>query len=280
MRKKQKKKHLRRNKKKRILIYFALVIIICISIFSVIKILEWLKNGKDINDQVSQINDIVSITEVSDSNKTDNINPPNDNNDLYWSYIKMNLIDVDFSDLKQMNQDTIGWIQVNGTNINYPFVQSSDNNYYLNRSFNKEYNKAGWIYLDYRNDITNLSQNTVIYGHGRLDKSMFGSLKNILKSDWYLDKNNYIIKLSTQNQNTMWQVFSIYHIDPTSDYIKTRFIDDNEYENFLKLIDSRSVYDFNTSLDTNDKILTLSTCYNDGKRVVMHAKLIKQENKF
>ena len=67
----------------------------------------------------------------------------------------MNLIDVDFTELKQTNSDVIGWIQVNGTNINYPFVQTNDNSYYLTHAFNKSYNDAGWVFLDYRNNDTN-----------------------------------------------------------------------------------------------------------------------------
>ena len=116
----------------------------------------------------------------------------------------MNLLDVDFTELEKINKDVKGWIQVNGTNINYPFVQTSNNDYYLTHSFNRDYNSAGWIFMDYRNNINNLDKNTILYGHSRLDKTMFGSQKNLLKSDWYKDKNNHIIKLSTNNTNTLW----------------------------------------------------------------------------
>ena len=67
------------------------------------------------------------------------------------------------------------------TNINYPVVQTNDNEYYLGRAFDKSKNDAGWVFMDYRNDVNNLSDNTIIYGHGRLDKTVFGSLKNALK---------------------------------------------------------------------------------------------------
>lgn len=89
----------------------------------------------------------------------------------------MNLINVDFNELKKFNSNTKGWIQVNGTNINYPFVQAKDNKFYLTHSFDKSYNSAGWVFLDYRNNINELSKNTIIYAHGRLDTTMFGSLK-------------------------------------------------------------------------------------------------------
>ena len=189
----------------------------------------------------------------------------------------MDLIDVDISNLKQTNAQTKGWIKVNGTNINYPFVQAKDNDYYLTHSFDKKYNKAGWVFLDYRNTLEPNDKNTILYAHGRYDNTMFGSLKNILKSNWYKNKNNYIVKLSTETENTLWQVFSVYHIKTTSDYIQTEFYSDEEYQSFLNTLLKRSAYNFNTSLNESDRILTLSTCYNEKERVVMHAKLIKKE---
>lgn len=192
----------------------------------------------------------------------------------------MNLINVDFKELKKTNSDVKGWIQVNGTNINYPFVQAKDNDYYLKRALDKTYNEAGWIFLDYRNNIDLLDKNNILYGHGRLDNTMFGSLKNILKSNWYKNSDNYIIKLSTEKANTMWQVFSVYHIPTTSDYLQTKFNSDEEYMKFLKMLYKRSEYDFKINFSKEDKILSLSTCYNNDKeRVVMHAKLIKIQNR-
>ena len=182
----------------------------------------------------------------------------------------MKLIEVDLNNLKTFNSDTVGWIKVEGTNINYPFVQTSDNSYYLTKSFDKKNNDAGWIFLDYRNNINNLDKNTIIYGHGRLNKTMFGSLKDTLNSSWQSNPNNYIIRLSTQNMNSIWQIFSIYKISFTSD---------EEYQNFIDLIKGRTMFNFNTNVNINDKILTLSTCYNDDEKMVVHAKLIKYNNK-
>ena len=188
----------------------------------------------------------------------------------------MNLINVNFEELKKINSNTKGWLQVNGTNINYPFVQANDNKYYLTHSFDKSYNSAGWVFLDYRNDINNLSKNTIIYAHGRLDTTMFGSLKNILKSGWLNNTNNYVVKLSTETENTLWQVFSVYHIPTTSDYIKVDFASNEEFSTWTTMLISRSAYDFNTSVGANDNVLTLSTCYNSAEyRLVVHAKLVK-----
>lgn len=86
---------------------------------------------------------------------------------MYYSYVKMKLIDVNFNELKKINNDTVGWIKVEGTNINYPFVHTNNNDYYLNHSFDKSSNGAGWVFMDFRNNISNFSKNTILYAHGK-----------------------------------------------------------------------------------------------------------------
>ena len=190
----------------------------------------------------------------------------------------MSLLEVNFNELLTKNSDTVGWIQVKGTNINYPIVQTTDNSYYLTHAFDKTKNEAGWVFMDYRNDAVNFNQNTILYAHSRLTGSMFGSLKNILESSWYTNKNNHIIRLSTPTENTMWQVFSVYTIPKESYYITPNFNSNEAYQEFLNTMKSRSEVEFSAEVNTNDKILTLSTCKdNFGNRVVMHAKLIKRE---
>ena len=186
------------------------------------------------------------------------------------------MINVDIGNLKVKNKDTVGWINVNNTNINYPFVQANDNYYYLNHSFDNSVNKAGWVFLDYRNDNNLSDKNNIIYAHSRLDKTMFGSLNDTLKYSWYSNKDNHIIKISTEKENTLWQIFSVYKIPVESYYITTNFLNDSAFEDFLDVIKKRSVFDFNTNLTKDDRILTLSTCYSDKERTVIHAKLIKR----
>ena len=186
--------------------------------------------------------------------------------------------EIDFSKLEQTNSDTKGWITVNGTSIDYPFVQSADNNYYLSHSFDKSPNQAGWVFMDYRNQIDSLDKNTVIYAHGRVDGTMFGTMRNVLNQDWQTDTNNHIIKINTKKNETKWQVFSVYRIETTDDNIQTSFNNITEFQSFLDLISHRSIYDFKTALKENDRILTLSTCYDKTDKIVLHAKLITEQN--
>lgn len=275
------KKKKRKKKKNTTWIFVILCsIFISIIVFCLIKIFIWGKDNKDTSKVINDITNAVNVTLRDDDDNTELVNDTNEEETSdYWYYIKFPLIDVDITELKEKNSDTVGWINVNNTNINYPFVQTKDNSYYLNHSFDKKYNEAGWVFLDYRNSKNLNNKNTILYAHSRLDKTMFGSLSKVLKSSWYNNKDNHIIRLSTDTENTLWQIFSVYKIPEESYYITTNFNSNEEYTKFLNTIKQRSIHNFNTNLDTNDKILTLSTCYSDTERTVVHAKLIKRSPK-
>ena len=261
-----------------ILIFLILFITLNISIYNIIK---WKLDSNKTNEEINTIQENANIEEVQDNKGTEIIKQakkiPKEN--PYWDYIKMNMIDVNFDNLKKINSDVVDWIKINGTNINYPFVQSKDNKYYLTHSFSKSYNNAGLVFLDYRNNNIN-NRNTIIYAHGRTDKTMFGTLRKVLNNGWINNTNNYVIKISTEKENSLWQIFSIYHIPTTNDYLQTEFKDEREYQRFLNILKNRSNHNFNTSITSNNTILTLSTCYNDSEKMVVHAKLIKKQKKY
>lgn len=186
---------------------------------------------------------------------------------------------VEFNTLKKKNEDTIAIIKVNNTNINYVVVKGNDNEYYLNHNFNKEKNVAGWIFGDYRNKFDETDRNLIIYGHNMKDGSMFDSLINVLKKEWYTNEDNHIVKLITEKGYYNYKVFSSYSIKAEDYYINTDFNNDEEYKKFLNTIKNRSIYNYNEEVNESDKILTLSSCIGDGKnRVVLHSKLIDKEN--
>lgn len=267
------KKRKKLNVKNLCLLIFFLVMLI-VFLFSLIKVIMWIIDNNNTNDIIKKV---ANTYEISEKNYDNEVIINENEKDIYFDYMNLKFIDVDINKLKTFNPDTIGFIKVMGTNINYPFVQTLDNDYYLNRSYDKTYNNAGWIFLDYRNNEFN-DKNTIIYGHGRINGTMFGSLKDTLKSSWQNNKDNYIIKISTEKENSIWQIFSVYKIATTSDYLQTTF-SDNEFESFISLIKGRSSYNFETNVTNEDKVLTLSTCYNDNDKMVVHAKLIKYVQK-
>ncbi|WP_461248653.1 class B sortase, partial [Treponema sp. R6D11] len=133
-------------------------------------------------------------------------------------------------------------------------------------------NSAGNPILDYRNKLDD--KNLVIYGHNRKDGSMFGSLKNVLNSNWR--KGNNKITWTTKEGTYTYQVFSTYIRKAENYFNKTSF--GSDFHSFLATIKARSNYNFKVKVEDSDTLLTLSTCYgmsSSNKRLVVHAKLIK-----
>lgn len=179
--------------------------------------------------------------------------------------------------LLSVNPETVGWLKVNNTNIDYPVVQAPNNKYYLEHNFNFEDDHDGWVFMDYRDDAVNLSKNTIIYAHNRYYSGvMFGSMYKIRNAGWYNNKENMIVKFDTLYGEHEWRVFSIYRIPKTSDYLQVNFSSDEEWNEFINLLKYRSVKDFGVKVGPNDKILTLSTCSSTrDTRLVLHAVMVK-----
>lgn len=283
------KKTRKKIKKKIINQYF---LVFMISIFSLAiggyTLFKWYNEGREVNDIMqdvlknTEIEEIVAFTPDEIPEITEKISPNTTQKygEDYWKYMQMTMISVDFDELLRINNDTRGWLYINNTNVNYPFVQGEDNSYYLTHSFDKKYNVAGWLYADYKSNFENFENNTVIYGHGRVDQVMFGSLRNVLENSWYTNKDNQIIKLSTPEKNTLWQIFSIYTIPSESYYLTHTFENDITYQKFLDTMLSRSIYNFGIKVNSSDKILTISTCLdNNGNRIVVQAKKIKEQSR-
>lgn len=281
------KKHKSKLKIK-ILNKYSILLIICIVslLFGGVTLFNWYNEGKDVNHLMkdilenTKIEEKVAFTATEIPEVTGEAYESQKYGEDYWNYMKMTMMSVDFSDLKAINTDTKGWLYVNNTNVNYPFVQGEDNSYYLTHSFDKSYNVAGWLFADYKSNFNKFLKNTVIYGHGRVDQVMFGSLESVLNESWYTNKENQIIKLSTPEKNTLWQIFSIYTIPSESYYLTHTFENDASYQKFIDTMLSRSIYNFGIPVNVEDKILTLSTCLdNNGNRIVIQAKLIKEQSR-
>ena len=224
-------------------------------------------------------NDILASTEILEKENTEVIKQENYIPNSTDEYSNISFLSVDFKELLEQNKETVAWLKVNNTKVNYSVVQHSDNEYYLKHDFNRNYNANGWVYGDYRDDFKYFGNNTIIYAHNLTNRTMFGSLAWCLKESWYTNEENHYIKISTPYSNTVWRIFSIYTIKPEVYYLKTYFSTDEEHQEFLDTLKDRSIYKFtDENLTTDDKILTLSTCSDDGtKRIVIHAQMVKAE---
>lgn len=130
------------------------LIFLILLVYSSLHIIGWAKNNKE-NKEI-----------ISDIEKSVEIDSTNDEEHKYK---------VKFEELKQKNSDTVAWLKVENTNIEFPVVQAKDNSYYLTYNFNKKYNVAGWVFADYKNKLNGTDKNIVVYGHNMRDDSMFGS---------------------------------------------------------------------------------------------------------
>ena len=267
----------------KIILMVITIILVLVFLLMALNSYKMYEDGVKINNQLDDINTIVySSNEYTIEDNIPDLNylsreefntiqrKSNYSSAYYTNY--SHVID----ELVKINPDTVGWLTVNNSKINYPVVQNKENNtYYLNRDFKKYKNTMGWIFMDYRNDPVDLNKNTIIYGHNiPVGGIMFGSLKNSQSPSWYKNEANQIITFNTKSGDKQWKIFSSYKINVTEDYLVTNFNSNEEYQAFIDMIKSRSIYDFKTPVTTDDKILTLSTCATTNTRIVVHAVLI------
>ena len=179
--------------------------------------------------------------------------------------------------LLTLNPDTVGWIKLNDTNIDYPVVQAKNNKYYLKHNFNFESDNSGWVFMDYRNSKKELSKNTIIYAHNRFSNGvMFGTLDRVLNDNWNNKKSNLTFKFDTLYGEYNWEIFSVYKITATSDYLQVNFSSNEEWQEFANMLKDRSFRKYNVNVGPDDKIITLSTCSTEkDSRLVVHAVLKK-----
>lgn len=175
-------------------------------------------------------------------------------------------INVDFTALKQENEDIVGWLYSENTQINYPVVQSEDNNYYLRRLINGEYNIAGSLFMDYRNNSNLEDNNTIIYGHNMENDTMFGTLQEYKSQEYY--DNHKVLYYFTPEKNYMIQLFAGYTISVESDIYDLSIIDESKIEESIQNSDFKS----DVEVRKEDKIMTLSTCayeYDGARYIIM-----------
>ena len=244
-------------------------------LFSAYKIIRWQAESDITNETIARLQEETPITTIDEDTRTNSVDDSIASSPSDYRYLSFNLIDANLDNLKQTNQNTRGWIYVPGTNINYPYVQTNNNDFYLTHTFDGHWSDAGWVFLDYRNNATLTDRNQIIYAHGRIDGSMFGSLQNVLSPEWQNNLDNHVVKITTESNSSLWRVFSVYRIPKTNDYITTTFNNDTHFTEFINMVKGRSIYDFNTNVNEKDRIITLSTCIGQNDRVVLHAKLIK-----
>jgi len=223
------------------------------------------KDGADLYDEVSQF--VVIPPEPSESKEPDNSAPIETQydetaSDILWP-------EIDFNALREINSDIVGWIYIEGTEINYPIVQGEDNSYYLKHLFSGEWNSSGCLFLDSRNALDFSDIHSVIYGHHMKNGSMFSGLDNYKRQDYYDEHQNAL--LLTPDGNYQITFFAGYVASVEDDAWKLGFRSD-EFENWYSRAIEKSCFQSDTVPAVTDRIITLSTCsyeFNNARFVVL-----------
>ena len=178
--------------------------------------------------------------------------------------------------LQEINDDIVGWIEIEGTKLNNPILQAADNDYYLEHNYKGTYSRAGSIFMDFRNDTANLAKHTILYGHVMRNDSMFGSLSNY--ADEAYAKAHRTIQFETLYAQYELEVFAAYETTTRFYYLETAF-EGKEFGEFIQQIKGRSRIDTGVDISVHDQIVTLSTCTtsdDNDERFVVHAKLVQK----
>lgn len=184
---------------------------------------------------------------------------------------------ADLEALKKINPDAIGWIQIPDTNINYPILQTGNNQDYLRRTITGESNKAGCIFADYRSEKAFQSASTIVYGHNLLNGKMFSDLMKYEDQDWYGEHPFIYIQIPGKVQ--LYEIYSCYRTTNSSQtYTFGLETGTESYQEYLLYSIEQALYSTGIEPTDTDRILTLSTCTNESEveRFIVHARLIAE----
>lgn len=240
-------------------LFYSIIVILLIGILLISSIYLY-KAYKDNKKQEEVFNDIIDIVEEI---QTDN---------------KEKQEEINIKELYKQNNDIVGWLKIEDTNINYPVMQKKDRpDYYLRRNFYKEYSYWGTPYIAEQCDIEN-SDNLIIYGHNISGNKMFGKLEKYKKEDYY--KEHKIIKFYTENETAEYEIISVFKtaINTGFKYYKYYNLkDEKEFNTFINKCIELSLFNTEKTAKYGDKLISLSTCEysnENGRLVVVARKII------
>lgn len=250
--KRNKKKKKKLSKKGKILLDVLLVIslgVVCFSGYHLIQAFLTYKQNED------TYNDIASKAEKTEI--TEEVSP------IDWEY------------LYSVNADTMGWIKLEDSVVDYPIVYATDNEYYLNHTMSGEYNILGTIFVDYTNQRDLQDRVTVLYGHHCWNGMMFTDIGKYKDQSYY--DGHKIISLEMPNASYELHPIAGYTTTAYSDYIRTTFDSDEDFMSYVNDFVSKSQFTAEDTATASDKLILLSTCSNDLQdgRFALLCKLVK-----
>lgn len=265
----QKQPEQKKKKKSDVLLTIALIVAIAVFCYAAFNLYHIYTEYKKGTDEYNQIEEMAVTERDADSGEVAGPNaqlkPP---------------IEVDFDKLKSVNEDVVGWIYVDALpDISYPIVKGKDNQTYLHQTYEKNYNFAGTIFVDYENSGDFSDCNTLVYGHNMKNGSMFGHLKKFREDDKLYKQDKYFWIL-TPERNYRYEIITAYTTGVNSDTYTLFKGPGEEFEKYLEMIKGYSeIQTDDTDLTIKDRIVTLSTCTgNESTRFVVQGKRVDAED--
>lgn len=265
----QKQPEQKKKKKSDVLLTIALIVAIAVFCYAAFNLYHIYTEYKKGTDEYNQIEEMAVTERDADSAEVAGPNaqlkPP---------------IEVDFDKLKSVNEDVVGWIYVDALpDISYPIVKGKDNQTYLHQTYEKNYNFAGTIFVDYENSGDFSDCNTLVYGHNMKNGSMFGHLKKFREDDKLYKQDKYFWIL-TPERNYRYEIITAYTTGVNSDTYTLFKGPGEEFEKYLETIKGYSeIQTDDTGLTIKDRIVTLSTCTgNESTRFVVQGKRVDAED--
>lgn len=243
-------------------IILVLMGIMCVAGWNIYEVQSEYQTGEETYEDIGNLVELPTRRPDPESIETTVSENPTESDTTDWPV-------VDFEALREINPDIVGWIYIEGTEINYPVVQGEDNSYYLKHLFTGEWNSSGCVFLDSRNRKDFSDMNNVIYGHHMKNGSMFSGLDSYKKQEFF-DEHPTVLIL-TPDQNYKVEIFAGYvaSVEDNAWQLGFTAID---FEDWLLTISGRSCFVSEIVPAVTDCIVTLSTCsyeFNNA-RFVLH----------
>ena len=262
-----------KNTKIYILIYWILISLIIISI---VYILKYIFTNISLKKEIIEETNLLNTIEIDES-KLENVE---ENKEREEPKETEKVLKV--KELRKENQDIVGWLEIENTNINYPVLQGKDNEYYMSHNYKKQKSKNGAIFLDKDYDWNIKSNNLLIYGHNLNNGTMFQELLKYEKESFY--KEHQIINFITEKEEANYEIISViktrvYYKNEKNVFRYYFFINpksEKEYNEFITNAKKESLYETNKTANYGDELITLSTCsyhVKDGRFAVIGKKI-------
>jgi sortase B len=173
-------------------------------------------------------------------------------------------------DLQALYPNVVGWLTIPGTQVDYPFVQYIDNDFYLHHDINHNYFNAGTIFMDFRNKNDFSSQNTMIYGHNMINGSMFATLE-LFDNQCFFDEHRYAT-IFLPNETLQLSIFACIIVNPRTESEIYNIVLSGAY---FEHVEQNALHFRFIDVTSEDRIVTFSTCVNDANdsRRVIIAKI-------